>query len=358
MSLLALCAFASVVGACVRRVATVPVPPLVQPSVPNEDTHDASSTIGNDRAPNEEAADQNLSRETSVAAPSATVSGAATPSTSSASSAPTLIFERPYATDAPTTSRNKYHPGTRVVVEARALKKRVLAKTSKRKILTEQSLVAEARARGYWPFRRCFETKGLSTDEAGGETKIRVSINARGSVSTARLLKTELKNESVAQCLTREANKLKFSPAPRRIDAELGVSIWRGDADAALAPTTQPVITELPEFDPDAVLRVAELVRPALQSCFEAGRRRDAALAGRLALRIILEIEGTVHLIEEHDSYFQDVTVIRCAEETLASLVFPSVAGRPFSFVFGMQFGEQPASPTQAVVVETPATPE
>lgn len=256
-------------------------------------------------------------------------------------------------------SQTSYHPGTRVVVDTRPAKRRAGAPPLPApRGLTYQRVQAQTRSRGYWPFRSCFERGQREKKGPGGETRVAFSIGTRGKVTAARLLDTKLENAASAACMVREVLKLDFSPAPRsKLRMVASIQVYPGDADLPAAPDAA-VVASLPrgDFDPEAVRARVTAKQAELDACFVDARRVDPALWGRLALSVILEMDGSVHRVTEVESHFPSASATRCAQVLLSGVVFPSVNGKPFSFVVPLRLapnpeldalGDQPSSETK-----------
>ena len=233
-------------------------------------------------------------------------------------------------------SRAAYHPGTRVVVDTRAAKRRPGAPDlAAPRGLSYQSAQAQTRSRGYWPFRLCFERGQNDKKGTGGETRVAFTIGTRGKVSAARLLDSKLGNPASAACLVRELLKLQFTPAPQsKLRLVASIRLYPGDAELPAVPDAAVVASlRQAEFDPEAARARITAKQAELDACFAEARRIDPALWGRLALSVILEIDGSVHRVTEVESHFPNAAATRCAQVLVSSLVFPSVNGKPFSFV-------------------------
>jgi len=267
-------------------------------------------------------------------------------------------------------SQATFHPGTRVVVDTRPAKRRAGAPPPPApRGLTYQRVLAQARSRGYWPFRLCFErgqpdkqsAAGGRRDKqsAGGETRVAFTIGTRGKVTAARLLDSKLENASMAACMVREVNKLEFSPAPAsKLRMVAMIQVYPGDAEQPVVPDPA-LVAALPrgDFDPEAA-RARVLEKQAeLDACFADARRADPALWGRLALSVILEIDGSVHRISEVESRFPSATATRCAQALLSTVIFPSVNGKPFSFVVPLRLSPNTIPQTATGPDETPSPP-
>ncbi|HYQ29601.1 MAG TPA: hypothetical protein VER04_20365 [Polyangiaceae bacterium] len=268
-------------------------------------------------------------------------------------------------------SQASFHPGTRVVVDTRPAKRRAGAPALPApRGLTYQRVLAQARSRGYWPFRLCFErgqrdkptsASGQRDKPAlGGETRVAFTIGTRGKVTAARLLDSKLGNASTAACMVREVNKLEFSPAPAsKLRMVAMIQVYPGDAELPVAPDPA-VVAALPrgDFDPEVVRARVTEKQAELDACFADARRADPALWGRLALSVILEIDGSVHRISEVESHFPSATATRCAQVVLSSVVFPSVNGKPFSFVIPLRLSPNTVPQTTTGPDENPSPPD
>ena len=242
-------------------------------------------------------------------------------------------------------SQASYHPGTRVVVDTRPAKRRAGAPPSAApRGLSYARVQAQARSRGYWPFRVCFERGQRDKKGPGGETRVAFSIGTRGKVTAARLLDSKLDNASAA-CMAREVQKLEFSPAPAsKLRMVASIQIYPGDADVPVVPDAA-LVASLPrgEFDAEAMRARVTAKQAELDACFSEPRRTDPGLWGRLALSVILEMDGSVHRVTEVESHFPNAAATRCAMVLLSSVVFPSVNGKPFSFVVPVRLAPNPS---------------
>jgi len=243
-------------------------------------------------------------------------------------------------------SQGSYHPATRVVVDTRPAKRRPGARALPApRGLTQQRVQAQARSHGYWPFRLCFELGQRDKKGTGGETRVAFTIGTRGKVRAARLLDSKLGNAASAACMVREVLKLEFTPAPSSaLRMVASIQVYPGDADLPLEPE-MAVLAALPRGDFDAEAMRARVLakQPELDACFAEARKSDPALWGRLALALILEMDGTVHRVTEVESQFPNAAASRCAQALLSSVVFPSVNGKPFSFVVPLRLSPQEA---------------
>lgn len=241
-------------------------------------------------------------------------------------------------------SSSSYHPGTRVVVDTELSKIRASAK--RRPVpkhgLTPERVQAQARAHGYWPFRLCFEAGQREKKGTGGETRVAFTVNLRGKVGHAALLDSKLESPSTAACLVRATSRLEFTPRPQRaLGMVASIRIWPGDAELPPLPAAGAVAASSAAssgaFDANAMRERVASKRDELSACFAEARRSDPSLWGRLALAAILEVDGTVHQINEVESHFPNARASHCAQVLLAGLTFPSVNGKPFTVVLPMR---------------------
>ena len=249
-------------------------------------------------------------------------------------------------------SQTSFHPGTRVVVDTHFLGRRPTNPNGSSHGSSADRVQAQARSKGYWPFRLCFEAGQREKKGLGGETRIVFTIGPRGAVSAAHLVSSALGNPSSSACLLDELRKLRFPPRSRRIDVAASIRIWPGDAELpALSDGPPETIDTTAGFDPAAVS--ARVVRRLAEftTCFREAQRSDSNLWGRLALAVVLEVDGSVHRVSEVESHFPNANAARCAAATLSSIPFPSVNGKPFSFVLAMRL------PPPKAVAQTDSNP-
>ncbi|HEY4106386.1 MAG TPA: hypothetical protein VGM44_20945, partial [Polyangiaceae bacterium] len=199
------------------------------------------------------------------------------------------------------------------------------------------------------------EKKGL-----GGETRVRFTIGTRGAVTAARVLSSELRDSTSTTCLLDELRKLRFEPRPPRARSVVAsIRIWPGDADLPPLSDAPPTRSETTtDFDPSAVRARLGSKQAELSACFGEARRADPSLWGRLALTIVLEVDGSVHRVNEIESHFPSAAAARCAAAIVSGIAFPSVNGKPFSFVAAMRLAPPSAPhPSQTTTQRDEAAP-
>jgi len=163
--------------------------------------------------------------------------------------------------------------------------------------------------------------------------------------SSARLRKTALSNKKTAECLVERVHKLEFFPPPRRVDVELSIQIWPGDAPL---PSVEPPAGEI---EAPGVLDVARLetalepLRSAAKTCYSSAFDKDPKLWGRVELRFDLDPKGRLTRAAENESRFPERGVVRCLVDAARALELAAAKGGALSFIWAVRFGQAP-SPT------------
>ncbi len=242
-----------------------------------------------------------------------------------------------------------FHPGARVRVDTRVTRGKLpkVAPYDRRrgrrvKVLSETSLLARSRARGYWPFRLCFED-GLRRDQTlHGMSELSLRIGGNGRVARARLVRTKLGDKAVAECLVDAAKQLPYLSPPRgrSIDVALTVKLWPGDAPVPLAEAPANAPENPGALNSDAVAEAFEATRGELEHCYEKGLDKDRELWGRVQVRIDQDEKGRVRRARQDESHFPDRAVASCVVSVLRSVAWPKPKGGALSFVVAARFGE------------------
>ncbi|HEY6557134.1 MAG TPA: AgmX/PglI C-terminal domain-containing protein [Polyangiaceae bacterium] len=249
-------------------------------------------------------------------------------------------------------NRVGFHPGTRVIVDLPHPPRRLPERTPRdrrsgkpRPVLSQESLLAQARKYGYWPFRLCFE-EAASADRAvkGGATQMRVRIGANGRVQQTRVLQSELTDADVPPCLARRFERLRFTPAPARsFDTTFEIELYPGDAPLPRRqhPKQAPAaLQENPgQLLPARIHTALQTEEQAIERCFADALARDEKLWGRLELRLELSAGGSCTQIAEHDSRFPDRAAVECVVDALRRVRFPEPAGGPLRFIQAWRVG-------------------
>lgn len=227
-------------------------------------------------------------------------------------------------------NRAGFHPGTRVVVDARVLSgtlpesAAVDRRTGKHvRVLSRVALLAESRKNGYWPFRLCFEAGARATPTLHGTTRVRFRVARDARPREVTLVDTRLADASVARCLVDRVAELRYwAPPNKPITAELAIQLYPGDVPL---PSLDPA-PEGPAPDLRDVTAVLDASASEIGDCFRNGRRRDPALWGRLELALTLDGHARATRVAERDSRFPDAEVRRCVEHGLRRADWPKVS--------------------------------
>jgi hypothetical protein len=256
-------------------------------------------------------------------------------------------------------NRANFHPAPRVLVDV-GIRTGAIPKRSKSKgVLSEASLVAQARNAGYWPFRLCFE-EGLRRDPSlRGKTRVRFTVESSGHVRSEKMAFSELKDQSVGKCLAARTRALHFSPAPsRRVHADITIDLNPGDAPL---PDWRPSGAG-PEagakLDESGAARALSDRLGKVTECYSNGLARDPKLWGRLAILLDIDAEGRVLSASEHDSRFPDRSVSACVLDTLRGAQLPKPEGTPARLVWAVRLGTPPTPETTGGKAGTAATPK
>jgi hypothetical protein len=257
-------------------------------------------------------------------------------------------------------NRPGFHVAPRVKVDTVVRAKRMPEQSSRKGVLSKLGVLAQARNRGYWPFRLCFEA-GLRGDAAlKGKTHVRITVGRDGRVSAARLLATELRRPDVATCLVSRSRALHFAPGPpRRTDVDTTIDLSPGDAPLPVIDTAGSSSAPGPgTIDAGALASALGAALPAIAACFAGGTARDPTLWGRLGLRVDLGADGAVRRVEQLDSRFPDREVAACTLSVVQGLALPPPSGGASGFTWGVRLGAPPqATPPGAAGIPLPGGP-
>ena len=247
-------------------------------------------------------------------------------------------------------NRPGFHPGTRVKVDTRVIGGRlpksapIDRRTGKHAVvLSETSLLVRSRKHGYWPYRLCFERESQTTGKTkGGATLLRFSVDRTGRIAGARVVQTNLEAADVVDCLREQTLRLPLLPPPRRIEVELSVQVWPGDALLpSLGPAPSDPALALP-LDSSAISAALEQERDAFADCHAAGLARDPGLWGRLQVRLRIDAKGAVQRAQEAESRFPDGKVSSCVLGRLKAIRFPIRPGHASEFDVALRLGRVP----------------
>ncbi len=255
-------------------------------------------------------------------------------------------------------NRAGYHPGARVRVDTQVLRGRLPKRLRRNrrtgrypKVLSHRSLLARSRKYGYWPFRLCFEDGLRENQRLKGKTVLRVVINGRGRVSSARLASSKLKDSVAVECLRDRARELKYPPPPRgrSIIVRLTVALWPGDAPVSRTGPPRGESFENPgKVDKRALAKSLAALVPGVAECYAQGLARDPGLWGRIALRLDLSERGKLGRVTEHESRFPDRKVSRCVRRLAGKIRLPAPEQGEVSLVVAFRLGQPPEPKSEA----------
>ena len=215
-------------------------------------------------------------------------------------------------------NRPGFHPGTRVIVEMPALSGPFTSKSNKS---TLERYLAEFRNRGYWAFRGCYETTARETRSRGGDTLVRVQVDARGFIVRTHVLAANVDQRSIADCVANATRSMRLSRVIRgRMTFVLRIRMFPGDAPLALSTSR---LVERDVIDPKYFGTEVTTLRKAIEDCVTLGVRRDAKLWGRISMVMKVAQDGRIIDFKEADSHFPDRMVIECSRMAARNTVLP-----------------------------------
>jgi TonB family protein len=104
-----------------------------------------------------------------------------------------------------------------------------------------------------------------------------------------------------------------------------------------------PLGDDLGRAEPTEIQRVVGASFGPMRDCYERGLARNPNLSGRVAVRFVIELDGTVAGATLHESStMPDKQVGSCVVEAFRSLVFPKPQGGQVSVVYPIQFNPSP----------------
>lgn len=214
------------------------------------------------------------------------------------------------------TNKPNFHAATRVIIDTT-----VLSGRSSLGALSPGAILAQTRAKAYWPYRLCFEDSLRDKGTERGTAVLRFSVATSGRVTYARRMSTTF-TSATTDCLRKATYALRFDKAPRRrVDVEVRTQLAKGDV--TLPTRGQPATHEA---DLLPATRWLEALTPMLAPCVAAGHERDAALWGRIALLVRRDDSGRVTSAEQEQSRFPDNAVVECVQQLLLGKVLTEPA--------------------------------
>lgn len=214
-------------------------------------------------------------------------------------------------------NRPKYHPGTRVRVDA-APRLGPRMRRSKAGNSLARKLQAGLRNLGYWPFRNCYENVARHHSDPGGRTRLRLIVRSDGRVVRSRLVASNLRSREIGACHAAAARQLRLPPIQlRQVDVDVDVSVWPGDLPLLALPSQSPSASNL---DLGGVSRILLGMESSVERCLRQARSSDAKIWGRLALSFAIGDNHRPTAIREHQSHFPDAEATSCVRATLEGI--------------------------------------
>jgi hypothetical protein len=218
------------------------------------------------------------------------------------------------AGEAPPTPTGKIpHPAPRIKVDVLKISGHV----------SEAEVLRQARSKGYWPFRLCYEEGLRRSQKMHGTVHVRVTIGSNGAVRGAQKVAAEVDDPTVVGCIVKAARGLSLaSPERGTPSVTLEVSLWPGD-DAVHSPAP-PEGKKPRAADPSALLSTLRSHLPDVRSCLIEGQRRHPGLWGRIGMRLRIRAAGEIVDATEIESRFPDPDVTFCVLKAFAHTDVPA----------------------------------
>lgn len=218
------------------------------------------------------------------------------------------------AGDAPPTPSGKVpHPAPRIKVDILKMSGHI----------SEAEVLRQARSKGYWPFRLCYEEGLRRSQKMHGTVHVRLTIGPSGTVRSAQKVTAEVEDPTVVGCIVKAARGLAL-PAPERgtPSVTLEVSLWPGD-DAVHSPGS-PEGKKPHAADMTALLTALRSHLPEVRSCLVEGQKRHPGLWGRIGVRLRIRAAGEIVDASEIESRFPDPDVTFCVMKAFAHTDVPA----------------------------------
>lgn len=233
----------------------------------------------------------------------------------------------------------RFHPGPRVVLDVSVLG--AWGRTAPTPALRTQ-VERVARSKAYWPIRICYES-ALRTDQSSpADVRLRVTAVSSGSIRDTAI-QAPFDNPALSSCLKSVLAELKLGPlAARRLDAEVRIRLWPGDApvplfDEPLADEPKPGMAHRLATANAAWIAVS----PQLSACADSAMAADSSLWGRVQLWVDFDEMGTPSAAHEHESRFPIAKVTECVLTVARSLSIGP--GPTVSLLLALRLSKPPA---------------
>ncbi len=289
---------------------------------------------------------------TCVACSSLSRSAQADPSTLPVTARHPVVFEAPYKLGARPTVRSAseakaeaqaialwnaggraspWHPHPRVIVDNVRVKGPI----------SSAAVLREARAKGYWPIRRCFDPALPEQPTLRGKVSVRLTVNASGKATRSAVVgKPTLTDPEVVTCIRNGMRGISY-PRTRRGKAEVTLDVTVHPGDAPMKAVEDPPVTAGAGSIPLPVAQalVARHAGARIQQCFIDARQRVPGLWGRMVLRLDVASSGGIREVVETDSTFPDPATTRCAIDAIKGIGLPPSEKGDVRIVVPIRFG-------------------
>jgi hypothetical protein len=189
--------------------------------------------------------------------------------------------------------------------------------------ISEAEVLRQARSKGYWPFRLCYEEGLRRAQKLHGTVRLRVTVGSNGSVRGSQKVAAEVDDPAVVACVVKAARSLSL-PAPDRgaPSVTLEVSLWPGD-DAVPSPGAKTAAKQ-GGIDVAALQSALRGYLPQVRVCLAEGQKRHPGLWGRIGVRLRIRAAGEIVDASEIESHFPDPDVTFCVMKSFAHNDVPS----------------------------------
>lgn len=226
----------------------------------------------------------------------------------------------------------EWHPHPRVIVDGVQVSGRIRTST----------VLATARAKGYWLIRKCYDPALPDNQELRGKMSVRFTIRHTGTAIRPVLAgKPTLDDPGVVRCIRRSIRKIKF-PRTRSGDARVKLDIAVSPGDAPMRRVEDPPVLPGPGVLPGPAVQalLAKHAGEQIQRCFVEGVRRTPGLWGRMVLRADVAPNGGVRNVVEIESTFPDQATTRCAMDAIRPVGLPPPRGGDLRLVIPIRLGQ------------------
>ncbi len=224
-----------------------------------------------------------------------------------------------------------WHPQPRVVVDNVKVQGKVQA----------AAILREARKKGYWPIRRCYDAALPLNQELRGKLSLRFTLRANGTVASPALAgASTLGDRDALACLRKAFQGLELVK-PRTGTAKVTLDIALHPGDAPMKALEEPPVLPGPGVIDLGVVQalIAAGAGATGQACYLQGLRRVPGAWGRLVLRADVTADGVITSAIETDSTFPDALTARCVADAVQSVRLPSPTGGDVRVIVPIRMG-------------------